>query len=60
MRNDDYSRIEFDFRIGNADVTFRNSENSLMKMAFLRTKLKLVNSTILSVMLYESELWEGI
>lgn len=61
MRNDGDIRNEVGIRIGKAGAAFRNmvkvwNENGMS----LRTKLKLFNSIVLSVLLYGSESWKGL
>ena len=60
IRKDGNIRYEVSIRIGKAGATFRNMEKVWNEDGMsLRTKLKLFNSIVLSVLLYGSETWKG-
>ena len=61
MQNDGDIRNEIGIRIGKAGAAFRAMENVWNESGMsLRTKLKLFNSIVLSVLLYGSESWKGL
>ena len=61
VRRDGDIRNEVGIRIGKAGAAFRSMEAVWNESGMsLRTKLKLFNSTVLSVLLYGSESWKGL
>ena len=61
IRKDGDIRNEVSIRIGKAGAAFRNMEKVWNEDGMsLRTKLKLFNSIVLSVLLYGSETWKGL
>ena len=61
VRRDGDIRNEVGIRIGKAGAAFRNMERVWNENGMsLRTKLKLFNSIVLSVLLYGSESWKGL
>ena len=61
VRKDGDIRNEVGIRIGKAGAAFRNMEKVWKENGMsLRTKLKLFNSIVLSVLLYGCESWKGL
>ena len=61
VRKDGDIRNEVGIRIGKAGAAFRNMERVWNENGIsLRTKLKLFNSIVLSVLLYGCESWKGL
>ena len=61
IRNEGDIRNEVGIRIEKAEAAFRNMEKVLNENGMtLRTKLKLLNSIVLSELLYGSESWKAL